>query len=333
MTDKKKGNAFTNNPLVRAIGVQKIVVVVVLLAMLIFFSATSSVFRQYSTILSIFDCTYYLAFLGIGVTFCLITGGVDLSIGTGMFCYALIGGYLITHKDAPVIVGILVTVACGLLVGLINGLIVSKGGHAPFLATLCTMMIVRGMGAIITGGASVTWPAANAAKGWTRLLFRIGIGGKKYPLGIVWVLLLAVVMSIFLNKTRPGRYIIAIGSNKEATRLSGVNVVKYQTLAYVISGFCTGLASLAYSSAFQSMIPGGGGGIELNAIGGAIIGGTSMSGGSGTISGTILGVFLMSVLQIGLPMIGLQANYQQIIIGLVLIVAVYIDVLKNKKLA
>jgi len=333
MTDKKKGNAFTDNPLVRAIGVQKIVVVIVLIAMLIFFSAMSPAFRQYSTMLTIMDYTYYLAFLGMGVTFCLITGGVDLSIGTGMFCYALIGGYLITQKGVPVIVGILVTVLCGLVTGVVNGLIVSKGGHAPFLATLCTMMIVRGLGAIVTGGASITWPGASAANGWTRTIFKITIGETKYPLGFLWVLILAVVMSIFLNKTRPGRYIIAIGSNKEATRLSGINVAKYQTLAYVISGLFTGLGALAYSSAVQSMVPGGGGGIELNAIGGAIIGGTSMNGGSGTIAGTILGVFIMSVLQTGLPLIGLQANFQQIIIGLVLIVAVYIDVLKNKKLA
>ena len=163
------------------------------------------------------------------------------------------------------------------------------------------------------------------------MLFKMDMGGTKVPLGFLWVLVLAVVMSIFLNRTRPGRYIIAIGSNKEATRLSGVNVAVYQTLAYIISGLFTGLA--AYSSAFQSMTPGGGGGIELNAIGGAIIGGTSMSGGYGTIAGTILGVFIMSVLQTGLPLIGIQANFQQIIIGIVLIVAVYIDVLKNKKLA
>ncbi|MCI8335044.1 MAG: ABC transporter permease [Lachnospiraceae bacterium] len=333
MTDKKQGNAFTNNPLVKAIGVQKVVVVLVLIALLIFFGLKSPSFRQYSTILSIMDYTYYLAFLGIGVTFCLITGGVDLSIGTGMFCYALIGGYLITQKGAPVIVGILVTLLCGLVMGTVNGLIVSKGGHAPFLATLCTMMIVRGMGAIITGGASITWPAASAPNGWTRTLFKLTVGDTKLPLGFLWVLILALFMGTFLNKTRPGRYIIAIGSNKEATRLSGINVAKYQTLAYMISGICTGLAALAYSSAFQSMVPGGGGGTELNAIGGAIIGGTSMSGGSGTISGTILGVFIMSVLQLGLPLIGLQANYQQIIIGLVLILAVYIDVLKNKKLS
>lgn len=333
MTDRKKENGFLDNPIVRAIGVQKIVVVIVLIAMLIFFSIMSPAFRQYSTILSIMDYTYYLAFLGIGVTFCLITGGVDLSIGTGMFCYAMAGGYLITHKGAPVIVGILVTLLCGLIMGTINGLIVSKGGHAPFLATLCTMMIARGLGAIFTGGSSVTWPGASADNGWTRKLFKLDIGGTKIPLGFLWVLILAFAMSIFLNKTRPGRYIIAIGSNKEATRLSGVNVDKYQTIAYIISGFFTGLASLAYCSAFQSIAPGGGGGTELNAIGGAIIGGTSMNGGVGTIAGTILGVFIMSVLQTGLPLIGLQANYQQIIIGLVLIVAVYIDVLKNKKLA
>ena len=217
--------------------------------------------------------------------------------------------------------------------GIMNGLFVSRGGSAPFLANLCTMMIVRGFGAIITGGASITWPSSSSPNGWTRLLFKIPIGDTRYPLGIVWVLLVAVLLSLFLNKTRPGRYIIAIGSNKEATRLSGINVANYQMLAYIISGLCTGLGALAYCSAYQSMAPSGGGGIELNAIGGAIIGGTSMSGGSGTVAGTIIGVCFMSVLQIGLPMIGLQANYQQIIIGIVLIVAVYIDVLKNKKLA
>ena len=348
MTNKKKGNAFTNNPIVRAIGVQKIVVVVVLILLLVFFSVKSTSFWSYASLLSIMDYTYYLAFLGIGVTFCLITGGVDLSIGTGMFCYALAGGFLITKMDLPVIVGILVTLAMGIVVGLANGLIVSKGGHAPFLATLCTMMMARGLGsiltggydkvyeagAIITGGSSITWPIAGTPEGWTRNLFKFTLAsGTKVPLGFLWVLLAAIIMSLFLNKTRPGRYIIAIGSNKEATRLSGINVAKYQTLAYLICGFFTGLAALAYSSAFQSMTPGGGGGVELNAIGGAIIGGTSMSGGSGTIAGTILGVFIMSILQTGLPKVGLQANYQQIIIGVVLLVAVYIDVLKNKKLS
>ncbi|MCD7957595.1 MAG: ABC transporter permease [Lachnospiraceae bacterium] len=331
--NKKTGNAFTNNPIVKVIGVQKIVVLLVLILLIVFFRANSTAFGKYSTLLSIMDYTYYLAFLAMGVTFCLLTGGVDLSIGTGMFCYAIIGGYLITHKDMPVIVGILVTLLLGLAMGTINGLIVTRGGHAPFLATLCTMMIARGLGAIATNSTSVTWPAYSAANGWTRRIFKITIGNTKYPLGLLWVILLMIAFSLFLNRTRPGRYITAIGSNEEAARLSGVNVKNYKMLAYMICGVCTGLAGLAYSSAFQSMAPSGGGGIELNAIGAAIIGGTSMSGGSGSVVGTILGVFIMSVLQTGLPYIGLQANYQQIIIGLVLIVAVYIDVLKNKRLA
>ena len=332
-SNQKKGNAFTNNPIVKAIGVQKIVVVLVLIILILFFSAVSAPFRQYSTVLSIMDYTYYLALLGIGVTFCLITGGVDLSIGAGMICYGLMGGFLIVNKGMPVIVGVIVTILAGVVMGTINGLIVAKGELPPFLATLCTMMIARGFGSLFTGGMSVTWPAAAADQGWIRSIFKIELGGVKIPIGFIWVLILAFVMSIVLNKTKIGRYIIAIGSNKEATRLSGVNVVKYQMSAYIISGLFTGLAAIAYATTFQALAPGSGAGIELDAIGGAIIGGTSMSGGAGTVAGTVLGVFIMSVLKTGLPYIGLQANYQQIVIGLVLIVAVFFDVWKNHKLA
>lgn len=329
----KKRNAFTDNLLVNAIGTQKIVVVLVLIALILFFSAVSPAFRQYATVLSVMDYTYYLEFMGIGVTFCLITGGVDLSIGTGMICYGLIGGYMITHLNMPVIAGILSTLAAGVIMGVLNGLIVAKFELPPFLATLCTMMIARGLGSIVTGGMSITWPQASQAQGWTRSLFKITVGNIQLPIGFIWVLLFALIMSIVLNKTRPGRYIIAIGSNKEAARLSGIPVVKYQMTAYIFSGFFTGMAALAYSSTFQALAPGTGAGIELNAIGGAIIGGTSMSGGLGSAAGTILGIFIMSVLNTGLPYIGLQANTQQIIIGIVLVAAVFIDVWKNKRLA
>ena len=121
MADKKKGNAFTNNPLVKAVGTQKIVVLLVIIVLFAFFSIMSSGFRKYPTIVSIFDYSYYISFMAIGVTFCLITGGVVLSIGTGMICYALFGGYLITRQGMPVIVGILGTLLLGLLMGCING--------------------------------------------------------------------------------------------------------------------------------------------------------------------------------------------------------------------
>ncbi|MBQ1526554.1 MAG: ABC transporter permease [Lachnospiraceae bacterium] len=293
----------------------------------------SPAFRTYATILSIFDYSYYITFMAIGVTFCLITGGVDLSIGTGMICYGLLGGYLIAHKNAPVIVGILVTLAVALIFGAINGFLVAVLNLPPFIATLGTMMVVRGLGSIFTGGLSISWPPAGSEQGWFRNIFKVDIGSTKVPMGFVWVICLVILMSIVLNKTKTGRYIIAIGSNKEATRLSGVQVVKHQMRAYIISGLFTGLAAIAYAGTFQAVAPGTGAGLELDAIGGAIIGGTSMTGGAGSIVGTLLGVFIMSMLKTGLPFIGLQANWQQIITGLVLIGAVMIDVIKNKKLA
>jgi ribose transport system permease protein len=213
----------------------------------------------------------------------------------------------------------------------LNGFLVAILELPPFIATLCTMMIVRGLGSIITGGVSLSWPSADAEGGWFRSLFKLSVGDSRIPIGVIWIVLAVVIMSVILTKTKPGRYIIAIGSNKEAARLSGVNVIKWHMLAYIICGFFTGLAGVAYAGTFQTLTPGTGAGLELDAICAEIIGGTSMYGGQGTIVGTLIGVFLMCVLKTGLPYIGLQANWQQIIIGLVLIVAVLIDVLRSKK--
>ena len=330
--NEKKGNAFTNNPVVRAIGLQKIVVVIAVILLALFFSIKSPAFRQYATIVSILDYSYYISFMAIGVTFCLISGGNDLSVGTGMICYSLIGGYLVQHYHVPVLIGMLVTILCGLIMGTVNGLMVSVMDLPPFIATLCTMLINRGLGSVFTHGMAVSWPAATSPGGWFRSLFKIRTASNTiFPVGFAIVIVCILVITLILNKTKIGRYIIAIGSNKEAARLSGVNVVAYQTSAYIISGFFTGLAGIAYAAVFMSSVaPGTGAGLELDAIGGAIIGGTSMKGGLGSVVGTLLGVFVMSLLKTGLPYIGLQANWQQIITGIVLIVAIYIDVLKNK---
>lgn len=324
----KKTNAWSNNAIVKAIGTQKLIVLFVIIALFGFFCIKSSAFRQYSTVVSIFDYSYYISFMAIGVTFTLITGGVDLSIGTTMICSGLIGGYLITHQGCPVIVGIIVTILVGTAFGILNSILVAVMDIPPFLATLASMMIARGLGSIATGGISITWPQASKPGGWFRSIFKIQSDGTLIPVGFLLVIVVVVVMSIVLNKTRPGRYIIALGSNKEATRLSGVNVVKWQSLAYIISGTFAGIAGVAYAATFQAVAPGTGAGLELDAIAGAIIGGTSMTGGAGSIFGALLGVFVMSMLKTGLPYIGLQANWQQIITGIVLSVAVLIDVIK-----
>lgn len=329
--NKKKANALSNNALVKKFGGQQLVVVLVMIALFIFFCVASESFGQYSTVVSIMDFSYYVTFLAIGVTFALMTGGNDLSIGTGMVCYSLVGGYIVSKFGLPVGVGLVIVIICGMLMGTLNGFLVAILELPPFIATLCTMMIARGLGSIITGGVSLSWPAADAADGWFRNLFKTTIGGTKVPVGVIWIILAVIIMSIILTKTKPGRYIIAIGSNKEAARLSGVNVIKWHMLAYIICGFFTGLAGIAYAGTFQTLTPGTGAGLELDAICAAIIGGTSMYGGQGTIVGTLIGVFLMCVLKTGLPYIGLQANWQQIIIGCVLIIAVLMDVLRTKK--
>ena len=302
-TTKKAGS---NKSFIDRMGGQKFIVLLVVIALFIFFCAMSPNFRKYTTFINILDFSYYIVLMAIGVAFPLMTGGVDLSIGTGLVCYSLVGGYLIVHKGMPTIVGILAAIILGMLIGVLNGVLVAIMDLPAFLATLCTCMITRGLGSIIVGGFGISWPAAAAPGGWFRSIFKIQSGGQNI------------------------RYTLAIGSNKEATRLSGVNVRFYHIAAYVICGFFAGLASIAYSAIFATVQPGSGAGFELEAIGGAIIGGVSMTGGVGSITGTLFGVFVICLLKTGLPFIGLTANWQQIITGFVLIAAVLVDILKRK---
>ena len=190
--------------------------------------------------------------------------------------------------------------------------------------------MTRGLGSICAHNFGISWPSSGEGS-WFRSIFKIVVDKKVIPLGFVWILLLVVIMAFVLNHTKVGRYTFAIGSNKEATRLSGVNVKKYHVIAYVISGLFAGLAAIAYAATFPTVQPGTGAGFELEAIGGAIIGGVSASGGAGSIEGTLLGVLVICILKTGLPFVGLQANWQQIITGAVLIGAVLIDIIKRKR--
>ncbi len=404
MANKTTQTAGTKRSTIDRLGGQKFIVLLVVIALFIFFSVMSPNFRKYTTFVNILDFSYYITLMAIGVAFPLMTGGVDLSIGTGLVCYSLVGGYLIVYQGWPTWAGMLVSILMGCAVGVLNGCLVALmdlppflatlwaigvafplmtggvdlsigtglvcyslvGGYLivyqgwptwagmlvsilmgcavgvlngclvalmdlpPFLATLCTCMITRGLGSIIVGGFGISWPAAAAEGGWFRSIFKIQVNGTNIPIGFIWIILLVILMTFVLNHTKIGRYTLAIGSNKEATRLSGVNVKFYHIFAYVISGFFAGLAAISYSAIFATVQPGSGAGFELEAIGGAIIGGVSMSGGAGSITGTLAGVFVICMLKTGLPFIGLTANWQQIITGFVLIAAVLVDILKRK---
>ena len=318
------------NPFVKKVGFNRIVLCFVLLLMYAFFCAlTQGSFFGIERILNTLNYVYFLGFLSLGVTFVIATGGIDFSIGPVMFCCALISGYCFTSHGMPMPVALILSIVIGLIFGIFNGYLVAYWSVPSFITSMASMNISKGVASVFTKTQSVSWPQEMQEGGW----FRNIISFNGIPVGLIIFLAVAVVCAILLNKTKLGRYILCLGSNKEAVRLSGVNVIKYQGLAYVISGFFAGLAGVAFAATFQSIAPGTGAGLELDAIAGAIIGGTSMTGGVGTITGTLLGVFVMSLLKTGLPFIGLQANWQQIITGIILIVAIFIDVIKNKKTA
>jgi ribose transport system permease protein len=323
--------ALKKKSVVSKLGGQKFIVFLVVIVLFAFFCAMSPDFRKYTTAMSILDYSYYIALMAIGVTFPLITGGVDLSIGTGLICYSLAGGYLVMHCGWPTGAGLLVSILFGVLIGILNGVLIAVMNLPPFLATLCTCMITRGLGSLCSQRFGISWPTAGSDGSWFRNIFKITVNGTMIPIGFLWILILVLIMAFVLNHTKVGRYTIAIGSNREATILSGVNVKFYHIVAYAISGLFAGLAAIAYSAVFATVQPGTGAGFELEAIGGAIIGGVSATGGAGSIEGSLIGVFVICLLKTGLPYIGLQANWQQIITGTVLIAAVLVDIIKKKR--
>ncbi|MBQ4482466.1 MAG: ABC transporter permease [Lachnospiraceae bacterium] len=313
---------------------QRFIVLLVIVALIVIYMIFSPEFRKYSSILSMLDFSYYDILMAIGVTFPLITAGVDLSIGTGMVCYALIAGKLIRDFNCPVVVAMLLCVLFGLIVGLANGALIGVMGLPPFLATLCTCMITRGISSMVM---ATPWPTTKQPGGWFHSIFKLTFGtgrnALKIPIGFLVVVILVLVMEFVLNHTKFGRYTIAIGSNKEAVTLSGVNVKFYHVMAYAICGVFAGLAAIAYAAVVPTVQPGTGAGLELDAIGGVFVGGVSATGGYGSVIGTLAGVFVIVLLKTGLPYVGLQANWQQIITGIVLIGAVMIDVAKRRRMA
>lgn len=319
----------------KSLGTQKLVAIIALVVLTAFFAIASPNFRTVQTFISILDASYYIGFMALGVTFVIVTGGIDLSIGTVMVCSSLISGTLYLKFGVPLALCLIIGILIGAFFGAINGFMVSVMELPAFIATLGTMMITRGLGSIVTKTESVTFPLRTSPDGWYKSIFRTG-STEAFPAGIptgfILLIVCAIIMATLLNKTRPGRYILSLGSNKEATRLSGVNVRKWESLAYIISGTLAGIAGVSYVAIYSTLQPGTGNGFELDAIAGVVIGGTSLSGGVGSIAGTLIGVFIMSVLKTGLPFIGLQPHYQLFITGFVLIFAVYADVVnRNQK--
>lgn len=309
---------------------QNIIILFAMLVLVGIFSAFNGNFVDKYNILSMAQSLAPYAVMSLGVTFVIATGGIDLSIGTVCIASAVVAGKMFTLEIIPLWATIPVMIAIGLLFGFINGLLVAKLKIPNFIATLGTMMLSRGLSALIVSDPNIFFPSGS----WYNKTFSNSNG---IPTGIIWVLSLMLICMYLMYKNKTGRYILAIGSNEEAARLSGINTDKYKILAYTFSGLAAGIAAIFWSAAFPTVAAATGNGMELDAIAGVYIGGTSAAGGIASVSGSVIGSALLVVIRNGLNMVlakfnlNLNSTYvTYVLTGIIVVVAVLMDVIKTK---
>jgi ribose transport system permease protein len=316
----------------RSDATQKLLAFGGLIVLFIVFSLASPNFFQFNNIVGILLATAVNGVLALGVTFIIVTGGIDLSVGTVMSLSAVMAGVFITVWGLPVPLGVLAALATGASVGLLNGFLISRVRIPPFIATLGTMMIARGLALVISGLKPIYFSDTPA---FTNIAMGSVLGavvpGFEIPNAVLILFIAAIIAGVILSKTILGRYTFALGSNEEATRLSGVNVMVWKTAIYTLGGAFSGLAGVLIAARLNSAQPALGAGYELDAIAAVVIGGTSLSGGEGTILGTIIGAFIISVLTNGLRILSVPQEWQIVVTGVIVITAVYLDIVRRRR--
>lgn len=296
-----------------------------LLGLLVVLSISTPYFLTVSNILNVIRQSSMIAILGVGMTFVIITGGIDLSVGSILALSGVIASYCMVSLNYSMYLAMTIGLLAGVICGAINGLMVTVISLPPFIATLAMMSIARGLSLVITGGRPIFGlPEA----------FEFFGGGyiSYFPTPIIIMLILYLLATIFLNNTKLGIYSYAIGGNKETALFSGINVKKYLLLVYSISGFTSALAGFVLASRLSSAQPLAGLGYELDVIASTVIGGCSLSGGEGTMWGTLIGALIICVLRNGLNLLNISAYWQQVTIGLVIALAVGIDLIRKKRI-
>ncbi|MGV2105604.1 ABC transporter permease [Agrobacterium vitis] len=320
--------------------IQKFAALGCLVVLAAVFALTSNAFLSVNNGMTIALQVTSIAFLGIGATYVIITGGIDLSVGSVLALAGVGAALAVKELGAPVWIGMLLGVLTGTACGVINGLVITKLKLPPFIATLGMMLIARGVALQITGARAVSGLGESFGVLGNGSLLRfesiddqgfpvVSFPGIPYP--VVLMIIIAVAAAFVLNRTVLGRHIYATGSNTDAAQLSGVNVARITAFTYIVSGTLAGLTGCVLMSRLVTAQPNEGVAYELDAIASAVIGGTSLIGGVGTISGTFIGAFVIGILRNGLNMNGVSAFTQQIIIGLVILGTVWIDQIRNRK--
>ena len=323
-------------------GKQNMIIIGATLVLYLLFTLINRNFSSKSNLLTMTKSLVPYAMLGLGVTFVIATGGIDLSIGTVCVAAPVIAGAICgtttSVEDGILWLTIPVMLIVGVLFGLLNGFLIAKCKLPPFIATLGTMLLSRGLSAVIAQAitkstSAIKYPSVS----WLQKVFS-NVNG--FPIGLVWVLGLTIICMIVMFKTKIGRYILAIGSNEEAARLSDINVDCYKIIAYAIGGLFAGIAAIFYTATNPSLTLAGGNGMELDAIAGVYIGGTSTTGGTASIVGTIFGAIILVVIRQGLNLSlsaldnSLNATFiTYAVTGVIVVAAVLLDIFKKKAAA
>lgn len=312
--------------------------ILVLVALVLLFSLLAPEFLTANNIAILTKHVSITATLAIGMTFVILAGGIDLSVGSVAGLGGMIVGLLITQGIVidgvahypPVFVAILLAIAVCLAVGLLNGWLVAKAGVAPFIATLGTLYVARGAALLVSNGKTfpnLAGQAAHANTGFTAL-------GQSFFAGLpmpVWIMLVLFAFAVFIARKTPlGRQVYAVGGNERAARLAGIRITRVKLFTYLASAFCAALVGLIIASQLEAAHPATGESFELNAIAAVVLGGTSLMGGRGSVTGSLIGAFVIGVLADGLVMLGVSEFWQMVIKGTVIVLAVAIDQLQAR---
>lgn len=302
-------------------------IIIALFAMCIFlviFPTTRTTFLTTKNVFNILRQNASNLFLATGMTMVIILGGIELSVGSVIALSGCVAAGCVVFLGLPEVVGFLAGILVGALVGMFNGFVICKTEIPPFIVTLASMNIAKGIALVYTTGAPIRC-MTDAFK----------FPGAGYvgpvPTPVILMIIIFVIACFIVNRTQLGRHIYAVGGNAQAAKFSGINVSKVKFIVYTYTGVMAGIAGIVIASRLYSGQPTAGDGAEMDAIASVVVGGTSMSGGSGRLGGTLIGVLIIGVLNNGLNLMGVDSNWQYIVKGLVILLAVYVDFIRNKK--